>query len=344
MRKLASIIVTVLSPLVAFAAAPAPEALTIHEWEALWTAVLARNVDDAGRVDFGALARDRADLDRVVAFVATVDPGSQPQRFPDRAARLAFYINAYNALAMHGIVEAGTPASLGGLNKVAFFYFRKFSVGGGSISLYNFENDVIRPLSEERVHFALNCMVVGCPRLPRTAFSADALERQLDAATRAFLAEKRNVSVDAARREVWLSAIFDFYTADFLAHAPTLIDYVNRYLAEPIPYDFKVRFFDYDWTVNDRRRAASNASGSHDSQRQRKLALVPFYERTVLGPPVVRLAAERQRDQRTDSVVAGFQVSRHADDDPRLVDVQAQRSMNPVPARKDHRVIGVVLP
>ena len=119
---------------------------------------------------------------------------------------------------------------------------------------HNFENDVIRRLGEERVHFALNCMVVSCPRLPRTAFSADALERQLDTAARTFMSERRNVGVDPVRREVWLSAIFDFYTKDFLDHAPSLIAYVNRYRTEPIPSEFKVRFFDYDWTVNDRRR------------------------------------------------------------------------------------------
>jgi hypothetical protein len=93
---------------------------------------------------------------------------------------------------------------------------------------------------------------VSCPRLPRAAFSADALDRELDAAARSFIEEKRNVSVDPVRREVWLSAIFDFYTSDFLRRAPSLIAYVNRYRAEPIPVDFKVRFFDYDWTVNAR--------------------------------------------------------------------------------------------
>ncbi len=141
----------------------ATKALSIGEWEALWTRVLSRNVDDAGRVDFDALRGDHADLDRVVAFVAAADPMSQPQRFPDRQARLAFYINAYNALAMHGVVAAGVPESLGGLTKFTFFYLRTFTVGGKSISLYKFENDVIRPLGEERVHFALNCMVVSCP-------------------------------------------------------------------------------------------------------------------------------------------------------------------------------------
>ncbi len=233
-------------------ATPGTEELSVREWEAIWTSVLMRRVDDAGRIDFAALTQDHADLDRVVSFVATVDPISQPQRFPDQASRLAFYINAYNALAMHGIVDAGVLKSLSGLTKFSFFYLRKFVVGGKSISLYDLENEVIRPLGEERIHFALNCMVVSCPRLPRAAFSADALDRELDAAARSFIEEKRNVSVDQVRREVWLSAIFDFYTSDFLRRAPSLIAYVNRYRAEPIPVDFKVRFFDYDWTVNAR--------------------------------------------------------------------------------------------
>ena len=159
---------------------------------------------------------------------------------------------------MYGVVQAGVPESLGGLAKVNFFYLRTFAIGGKSISLYTFENDVIRPLGEERIHFALNCMVVSCPRLPRTAFSADALDRQLDTAARSFMAEKRNVSVDTVRREIWLSAIFDFYTKDFLNHAPTLIDYVNRYRTQSIPSELKVRFFDYDWTVNDRKRVGAN--------------------------------------------------------------------------------------
>jgi hypothetical protein len=41
-----------------------------------------------------------------------------------------------------------------------------------------------------------------------------------------------------------------FYSEDFLAHAPSLVAYVNRYGAG-IRGDFKVRFFNYDWSVND---------------------------------------------------------------------------------------------
>jgi hypothetical protein len=233
----------------------ATEAWSIGEWEAAWTKVLTRYVDDAGRIDFDSLRQNHADLDRVVAFIAAVDPDSQPQRFPDKHSRLAFYINAYNALAMYGVVQAGVPESLGGLTKFAFFYLRTFAVGGKSISLSKFENDVIRPLGDERVHFALNCMVVSCPRLPRVAFSAAALDEQLDTAARTFIGDTRNLWIEHAKREVWLSAIFDFYTQDFLAHATSLVAYVNRYRAAQIPADFNVRFLEYHWTVNHRKWA-----------------------------------------------------------------------------------------
>jgi hypothetical protein len=230
-------------------------ASSIGEWEATWTKVLIQHVDDSGRVDFDSLRQSHADLDLVVAFVAAVDPISRPRQFPDKHSRLAFYINAYNALAMYRVVQAGIPESLGGLKKFTFFRLRTFSVGGKSISLYKLENDVIRRLGDERMHFALNRMVVSCPRLPRVAFSAAALDGQLDKAARTFIEDTRNVWIDHANREVWLSAIFDFYAADFLAHAPSLIAYVNRYRATQIPADFNVRFLECHWTVNHRKWA-----------------------------------------------------------------------------------------
>src|SRR5262249_20592836 len=143
---------------------------------------------------------------------------------------------------MYGVVQTGVPESLGGLRKFTFFYLRTFAVGGKSISLSKFENNVICPLGAERMHFALHCMVGGCPRLPRVAFSAAALDGQLDTAARSFIGDTRNIWIEQAKREVWLSAIFDFYAKDFLAHAPSLVAYVNRYRAAQIPSDFKVHF------------------------------------------------------------------------------------------------------
>ena len=215
-----------------------------------WNDVLGRRVDEEGRVDFRGIAADRGPLEMVVARVGLSAPGNDPAAFPTRADALAFHINAYNALAMYNVVRSDIPERLNLLDRVEFFKLTSLVVGGQAISLYDYENDVIRPLGEERVHFALNCMVVSCPRLPRGPFTAANLDGELDDATRLFLAEPRNVQVDDAGRVVRLSAIFDFYTADFLKRAPSLVAWVNRYRAEPIPADYRVEFLPYDWTIN----------------------------------------------------------------------------------------------
>ena len=212
--------------------------------------VLSRYVDDLGRVDFAGLAGDRNDLDRFVAWVYAIGPENRPDLFPSRADVLAYHVNAYNALAIYSVIDAGIPQSLGGLRKFTFFYLREVSVGGKAMSLYAYENKVIRPLGEERVHFALNCMAVGCPRLPRVPFEAKTLDADLDREAQRFFNEDRNVQVDAAKRGVRFSQILDFYPADFLAKAPSLIAYANRYRATPIPADYRVEFIPYDWTVN----------------------------------------------------------------------------------------------
>ena len=219
-------------------------------WLDAWEAVLRRRVDRLGRVDFAGIAAEPAPLDAVVRGIAAADPVSRPDLFRTPADRLAYWINAYNALAMHGIVARGIPDYLGVVGRFGFFLNTSFTMGGSSITLKRLEDEVIRPQGEERVHFALNCMVRSCPRLPQEAFRPDRLEAQLAAAAREFCNSAYQVRPDAARQGVWVSSIFDFYTADFLRHAPSLIACINRWRAEPIPADWTLRFLDYDWTIN----------------------------------------------------------------------------------------------
>lgn len=219
-----------------------------------WAKVLKTFVNDRGEVDFQGLAKNPTDLKAFVDYVARISPGSAPALFPTKEARLAYHINAYNALAMYNVIDLGIPNSLSGLTKVRFFGFRRFSIGGRTMSLYSYENDVIRPLGDERIHFALNCMSIGCPRLPRTAFTANELNEQLDREARRFVAEPRNVQRLPERKAVRVSEILKFYTEDFLRRSPSLIAYLNRYAPEKIPEDYTVEFIGYDWTINDQNR------------------------------------------------------------------------------------------
>ena len=232
-------------------AAPA----TAGEATSAWAAVLARFVDERGEVDFQALAQDRGDLDRVLRYVADTPVES----LPEGASRLAHFINAYNALSMFNVIDSGFPQTHAGLNKIGFFVLRRFTVGGQSMSLRSFENDLIRPYAvargDPRIHFALNCSAVACPVLPRKPFTPAGLDAELERETRAFFARDINFRVDAATQTVWLSEILDFYPEDFVPNvAPSLLAYANRYAPTPAPADYQVRFTPYDWTVANSRR------------------------------------------------------------------------------------------
>ena len=224
----------------------AAPAATVQDPLQAWASVLHDHVDALGRVDFAAIQAAPGPLAATIATIAATAPDSVPAG----AERLAYLINSYNALSMQHVIDKGIPRRLSLLDRAWFFKLSRVTVGGRRISLYDYENDIIRPIGDARVHFALNCMSVSCPRLPQAPFTAAGLDAQLDAAARLFFAEPRNLRVDPSRGVVMVSAILDFYTADFLRHASSLAAYINLFRAEPVPLAARIEFFDYDWTIN----------------------------------------------------------------------------------------------
>lgn len=239
--------------------------------------VLERFVDERGLVDYPALAREPGDLERYVAQLARTSPDSDPALFPTREDRLAYWINAYNASVLATVlrhypipsvtaVRAPFPLSLAS-DKIGFFVLERIELGGDRTNLYALENSLIRRrFAEPRVHFALNCASLGCPRLPRRAFRGADLDQRLDEETRRFFAEERSLQVDHAARVVRLSSILDWYERDFTrwyekrfpGSDATLLDYVLLYVAPERraelegARDYEVEFLPYDWRLNDR--------------------------------------------------------------------------------------------
>lgn len=244
---------------------------------ALLDRVLGRFVDEAGRVDYAALAADREALDRYAAALAAVSPDSHPGRFPDAKHRLAYWINAYNASVLRAVLQ---HRPLGSVLEVrppwlvrwprgAGFFLLRTHLGGRGVSLYGLENRVIRErFDDPRIHFALNCASGGCPRLPRRAFHGESLDAELERETRRFLAEARNLRIDPDAREIALSAIFEWYERDFQHTAPASTEApgehaaLRGFLARHLPDErraeleacghCRIRFLEYDWSLNDR--------------------------------------------------------------------------------------------
>lgn len=228
-----------------------------------WTAVLERFVDDRGRVDYAALARDRTTLDRYLSSLERVSPDSSAAIFATPADQLAYWINAYNAIVVAGVLARGVDTASvwgDGFFGIGFFTVDRVRLGGRRMSLKALEDDIVRArFRDPRVHAALNCASIGCPRLPRRAFEGANLTTDLDAAMREFVSEARNCRVDLAARTVWLSRIFAWFEDDFVGFekergtpGPTVIDYVNRYRADDaqIPPGLRVRFAEYDKRLN----------------------------------------------------------------------------------------------
>ncbi len=235
---------------------PSSPRVTLAEAELRYARVLQKHVNDQGEVDFAALRDDAGDSGiRALEHYAASIAATPLDAAPTGSARLAHMINAYNALSMYNVIGSNIPRSHDGWAKVQFFILRKFNIGGTAMSLYAFENDIIRKLDEPRAHFALNCSAVSCPQLPRVPFTAENLNAELDRETRKFFAQPNNLRIDHATRTVFFNEILKFYTEDFTpAHAPSLIAYAQRYTTQSLPPDYATAFTPYDWTIANSRR------------------------------------------------------------------------------------------
>lgn len=235
----------------------------VRDPDALFSAILADHVRE-GHVDYARLREDRR-LEQYVAWLSVTDPDSA---YSDPAARLAFWINAYNAYTLKLIcdnypVESINDLHFGGIvigtvtNKTA--WDNEFAVvGSATYSLNDIEHNIIRKrFSEPRIHFALVCAAVSCPPLRSEAYTRDDLEKQLDDQARVFLSEVTKNNFDMTTRTAHLSKIFAWYKDDFGSSEEALLRYLAPYLADDVaasmtadPTQWRIKHTDYDWRLN----------------------------------------------------------------------------------------------
>jgi hypothetical protein len=211
--------------------------------------------DTAGtRVDYAALRAD-PDWRRLVDGLADADPAA----LASRDARLAFWIDVYNVLAIDWIVREGPVESIRDLGNFLRPVWKKTAgrVGGREVSLDEVEHRILRPMGEPRIHFAIVCASTSCPSLRREPFRPDRLDAQLDAQTRAFLADPRKgLAIDRDEEDVRVSKIFDWFAEDFGGDAG-VVAFVTRHAPETDrPWltehadELDLVHLPYDWEVN----------------------------------------------------------------------------------------------
>ena len=228
-------------------------------------------VDDRGMVDYRKLKSAGVELRAFIQELAKMSPENHPEIFPTRETRLAYWINAYNAFVLKGVMDSYPTRSVRSSKTLyGYLFFRrlKFETGGRKYTLNHIENEIIRKQYQDPlVHFALVSASMGCARLSRDPFLPEHLQDQLNAAARMFIGDNRNVRVDPAAGKILLSKLFapSWYEGDFLywysvhfpGSKPSIQDYLKLYLspdrkrlleANPL---LKREYIDYDWSLND---------------------------------------------------------------------------------------------
>jgi hypothetical protein len=236
-------------------------------------------VDDSGLVNYAALKDNPAGLDAFVADMGRLDPA----RFAewDRDTRLAFWINAYNAITLQRILDH-YPIDRGGLIKAVLYPVNSIRqidgvwteltspVLGQPMTLDHIEHEILRKeFDEPRIHAAIVCAAKGCPPLRAEAFRAENINAELDDQCRKFLGAAHRFRVDRDKNVVHLSPILKWFAEDFVAKYSGLgpigghdandsaaLQFARQYVdAADADYianaAYRVQYLDYDWSLNE---------------------------------------------------------------------------------------------
>lgn len=209
---------------------------------ALWTELLQKHVSSQGNVNYKGFKTDEIKLKNYFQSLSenTVEDSWS------KAEKLAYWINAYNAFTIQLIIDNYPVKSIKDINSPWDQRFIK--LGEKSYSLNDIEHEILRKMGDARIHFAIVCASVSCPKLLNKAFEASKLEAQLNAATKAFLTdpERNNLS----ENKIEISKIFKWFSSDFKQNG-SLIDFLNKYSEITISENASKSYKDYNWDLNE---------------------------------------------------------------------------------------------
>lgn len=215
-----------------------------------WNELLQKHVDSAGHVNYQGFIDDK---EKFHTYLCALEQEA-PQDDWTEDEKLAYWINAYNAFTVELIIDnypVTTIKELGGkLFKVNTAWDIKFiKIGGETYDLNNIEHGIIRKdFDEPRIHFAVNCASVSCPKLRNEAYVGSKLDEQLSDQVRYFLTnDTKNV---LGTEKAKLSKIFRWFKGDF-TKTMSLVEFINQYSDVKLTEETELEYLEYNWNLNE---------------------------------------------------------------------------------------------
>lgn len=176
-----------------------------------------------------------------------------------REQQISFWLNAYNILVIDLIVREVPNGSIQNLGGIVSDPWNEYSwvIDGLEYNLNYIQHQILRPLGEVRVNFALTCGAISCPSLKRTPYWPDRLYTQLEKQTQRFINNEKKafVVVEKApengeriksRDKAYISEIFLWHQKELEGGS------VNRFIQRYKPLDnIEIEdYLDFNWNLN----------------------------------------------------------------------------------------------
>ncbi|WP_179346606.1 DUF547 domain-containing protein [Winogradskyella ursingii] len=210
-----------------------------------WDKLLKAHVKENGLVDYKGFKSDKEKLTAYTTYLS--------QQMPDKswtaAEQLAYFINVYNANTIKLIVDNYPVKSIKDIDAtISPFLKNIIKIGDKDLSLADVEKGILQKMNEPRIHFAINCASISCPKLLRDAYTAKNVDQLMDRAAKEFInSDKNEISENNAK----VSEIFKWYKKDFLNESSSIIDYINQYSDTKINSNVELDYIEYNWDLND---------------------------------------------------------------------------------------------
>ena len=208
----------------------------------LWNLVLHNHVSNDGQVDYMAIKSNSINLDNYLKLLSKIKPDASWSK----QEILSFWINAYNAMTIDLVLRIYPLKSIKDIKNP--WSQRLWKIGDKLYNLEDIEHQILRKMNEPRIHFAIVCASISCPKLQNEAFQASKIDTQLTKATKEFLRDNNRNNINKYSLE--LSKIFQWFSKDFKQNG-SLIDFLNQYADIEISDKAKIKFKDYNWNLNE---------------------------------------------------------------------------------------------
>ncbi len=203
--------------------------------------LLTEYVSTSGEVNYRGMLKEKEKLQTYLDYLAQHPPADTWSTHEI----MAYYINLYNAATLQ-LILANYP--LRSIKDIGSPWDKKFiKVGDKTYSLNDIEHKKLRKMNDPRIHFAIVCASVSCPKLQNKAFTAFELDDQLNLATKEFLNDSSKNQL--SQNKIKISKIFKWFTNDFTKNG-SVIDFINQYTKVTISKKAKISYTDYNWDLN----------------------------------------------------------------------------------------------